>query len=458
MNALAEFPFVGLGPQLALAAGILSVLLAGMSGRATAFFFRAAVVLVLLLALALSALTFPQVYAPLIRLDGLGIAWQWLFYIGALPFALSLGCDEVPAALVLGSVLGMSLLAASGNLLMLFIGLEFMSLPAYLLVARGSGLSAQASEAAVKYFFAGGTAAALFLLGMALRYATAQTLALTPAAGPMAEAGLVLMGVAALFKVGAVPLHFWLPDAYEAASPELAGLMSTAMKSAGFLLLMRLAALAPHSAFAESLPVVGAVTAVVGAATALRQERLQRLLAYSSISHAGLLILGVGAWAAQGAAPAAAAALYFYLAAYLFMSNGSFLFLKVSGITTRADLRGYAAVEPVKAALFAALLLALAGIPPTAGFLAKLLIFWEAVKAGLYGSAALCGLAALLALGYYLGLIGAMYLEEADAASPVKAPRAGSAMSALVWVCAVPAAVMGLAPWMVGILAGVLGR
>ncbi|MBI3554373.1 MAG: hypothetical protein HY077_17895 [Elusimicrobia bacterium] len=453
MNPLLQFPFVGLGPQLCLGAGLLAALAAGMSQRLPRGFLRAVVLFVLASSTLLAGLTVPGAYGPLIRIDGLGVSWQFLFYLGAVPYALSLAEDEVPAALALGSVLGMALLAVSGNLLMLFIGLEFMSLPAYLLVSRGGGRSGQAEEAAVKYFFAGGLAGALFLLGMALYYAATKSLALVGAAGTMAEAGVALMGVAALFKLGAVPLHFWLPDAYEAASPELAGLMSTSMKSAGLLLLLRLLALTPSSEFAACLPALGALTAVVGAISALRQERLQRLLAYSSIAHAGNLVLGAGAWAAQGALPAGTAPLFFYLASYAFMSNGAFAFLRASGIGSRAELKGYALRAPLKAALFAALLLALAGIPPTAGFLAKLLIFWEAVKAGLWAPVAGAGLAALLSLGYYLGLIRDMYFEESRA--PSKTPiEVSAAFSGVVWACAVPAAVLGLAPWLVGGLAG----
>jgi NADH-quinone oxidoreductase subunit N len=367
---------------------------------------------------------------------------------------LSLAGDEVPAALALGSLLGMTLLAASANLLMLFIGLEFMSLPAYLLVGRGGGKSGAAQEASIKYFFAGGVAASLFLLGLAVYYSATHTLALVASVGPTAEAGIALMGAAALFKVGAVPLHFWLPDAYEASSPELAGFMSTSLKSAGFLLLMRLAALAPSSAFAGALPAFGALTAIVGALGALYQSGLQRLLAYSSIAHAGFLILGVGAWAAQGAAPADAVPLFFYLAAYLFMSNGSFFFLKASGATTRADLKGYAAAEPVKAALFAILLLSLGGVPPTAGFLAKLLVFWAAIKAGFYAPAVAAGMAALISLVYYLGIVRDMYFDAPEKGKVLEA----KSCSTVLWACALPAAVLGLAPWLASALSGVLAR
>lgn len=437
-----------LAPQLCLAGGVLGALAAGMLPRLSPRLLRALGLAALLGAMAALLALDLGAAPPLLRLDGLGFALQFLFCAGALPLVLFLsGGDEVPLALTLGSVLGMGLLAVSDNAVMLFLGLEFMSLPAYLLVARSR--SRGALEAAVKYFFAGGVAGALFLMGMALRYAASGSLALAPVAGPLADAGLALMGAAALFKLGAVPLHFWLPDVYEASSPELAGFFSTAMKAAATLLLFRLAGLGPASPFAAALPWIGGLTALAGALLALRQERLQRLLSYSSISHAGNLILGVGAWAAAGRSTAAATAVVFYLAAYLFMSAGAFAWLKVSGLCTRAELRGCAARRPLLAGLFAALLLALAGIPPTGGFLAKLLVFWEAVKAGLYGPLLLAGLGALLSLGYYLGLVRDMYFEAPTTPHAFGERRPGTW---LVGTCAAAAVLLGLAPGLIGSL------
>ncbi len=454
---LAQTSLSGLAPELALAALVCATLMAGLpaSGRR---YWKLIGPLGALCAFALALTTVPAVEAPgLIRVDGLSIGWQLLIFLAAVPFALLLrGEDEVPTALMLGSLLGMGLLASAGNLLMLFIGLEFMSLPAYLLVARGAR-RAPAREAAMKYFFAGGTGGSLFLFGLALYYAAGRTLAFSASTGPMAEAGLALMGVGALFKVGAFPFHFWLPDVYESADPELAGFLSTSMKAAAVLLLMRVAALSPHSGFVRCLPWVGGVTALFGALLALRQQRLQRLLAYSSISHAGNVILGVGAWAALGAVPGEASSIYYYLAAYLFMSNGAFLFLRQTGLRERCEVTGLSRRDAPGALLFAVLLLALGGIPPTAGFLAKLLIFWEAIKAAAYGPVILAGAAALASLGYYLGLVRQMYLDEplpAQAAAPARpGDRFGSIILA---ACAAPAAVLGLAPWLIGVFSRLL--
>ncbi len=433
-----------LGPQMVLAGGFLAVLAAGMASLSPKFI-KSLVILALVAALVLASGATPGSDGALLSLDGIGFSWQLIFYAAALPLAFLMAAkSEVAPALVLGSVLGLGILAVSGNLLMLFIGLELMSLPAYLLVARSRGGAKTATEAALKYFFAGGAAGGLYLLGLALYYFSQKTLAFAGPGDFAAEAGIALMGSAALFKVGAFPLHFWLPDVYEASDPELTGFLSTAVKAGGVLLLMRLASLSPAGAFARALPWFGAATMLFGAVLALRQERLQRLLAYSSMAHAGNIILGVGAWAALGARPAAALAVFFYLAAYLFMNNGAFTFLKASGAKTRADLRGLGARDPRASAAFSALLLALGGVPPTAGFLAKLLIFWEAFKAHLYAPLLLAALSALLALGYYLALLKDLYFEDAPAQMPSLEPGSGLAV---LWACAVPAAILGAMPW-----------
>jgi NADH-quinone oxidoreductase subunit N len=441
-------------PQAVLATGVLGALGLGLLRRPPALAVRALVLAVPLAALWAMRAVEPTVLLPLIGADIKGLCWQLVIVAGALPLAFMSSGDDVEAALFLGSVLGMSLLAVSGNLPMLFVGLEFMSLPAYLLVARaGTGDGTRRLEAAVKYFFAGALAGAVFLLGLALYYA--ETRQLGPSVlplGPQGQAGVALMAAAALFKIGAVPLHWWLPDVYEASAPEVAGFLSTSMKAAAVLFLMRVTALAPHPAFAAALPWLGALTALVGSFLALRQERLQRLLAYSSLAHAGMLVLGVGAWQALGFDPAAASSLLFYLGAYALLSNGAFAFIRASGVETRAGLRGYAAREPGLAAAFVVILFALGGVPPTGGFVAKLLIFWQALRASYPIPAALAGVSALVSLGYYLGLVRDAYFEDAS----VEAPRPGPMTARLtVLICALGALALGAAPFL---LSGLTGR
>jgi NADH-quinone oxidoreductase subunit N len=386
--------------------------------------------------------------------DAKSVGWQYLIYLGALPLALWLdGTDDVLSALFLGSTLGMSLLAAAANLPMLFIALEFMSLPAYLLVAR-SRPGTRGLEAAIKYFFAGGVAGALFMLGLSLYYADTRSLAASAALSPLGQAGAGLMAAAALFKLGAFPLNWWLPDAYDAAAPEVSGFLSTAMKSAAVLFLMRLCELAPQAGFIAFLPAVGAVTALAGSVMALRQERLQRLFAYSSVANAGLLIIGVGAWAAAGRSAEGVSAILFFLGAYAFMSNGTFAFLKYSGLETRAQLKGRGAAAPAAAAAFTILLFSLGGIPPTGGFMAKLLLLWRAVDASLLWPAAAGAVSALISLAYYLGLTRDLWFEKADDAAAFK-PGPGAP---LVVACAVGVVLLGAAPWLMSSLSGALTR
>ncbi|MBI4371506.1 MAG: NADH-quinone oxidoreductase subunit N [Elusimicrobia bacterium] len=419
-------------PQAALAAGTLGALGLGLLRRPSPALARALALAAPLAALLLLTLASPAARPPLFAADLKGLGWQFAAYLAALPLALRSSGDDVETALFLGTTLGIGLLCAAANLPMLFLGLEFMSLPAYLLVARVGepGAAGRRLEAAVKYFFSGALAGALFLFGLALYYADAGTLGPAASApGALGQGGLALMAAAALFKIGAVPLHWWLPDVYEACAPEVAGFLSTAVKAAAVLFLMRVVELSPAPAFAAWLPAAGALTALVGAVLALRQEKLQRLLACSSLAHAGFLVLGVGAWERLGRDPGAAAALLFYLVAYVFMSNGAFAFLGATGARSRADLRGLAARRPREALAMTVLLFALAGVPPTGGFLAKLLVFWQAVRAELAAPVLFGALAALISLGYYLGLMRDLYFEEPV---PEPAGRAASPEAAIL--------------------------
>jgi len=442
-----------LGPQAVLATGVLGSLSLGLMRRPPPLALRALAVASVAAAMFIAAWTTAgPLDSSIVLSDSKSLGWQYLIYLGALPMALALdGEDDVLVALFLGSLLGMSLLASAANLPMLFIALEFMSLPAYLLVAR-SRPGTRGLEAAIKYFFAGGVAGALFLLGLSLYYADTRSLAASTGLTPLGQAGATLMAAAALFKIGAFPLNWWLPDVYEAAAPEVSGFLSTAMKAAGVLFLMRLCELAPQASFAVSLPAIGALTALVGSVMALRQESLQRLFAYSSISNAGLLILGVGAWAASGRSGDGVSAILFFLGAYAFMSNGTFAFIRYSGLSTRTQLKGRGAAMPAAAAAFTILLFALGGIPPTGGFIAKLLLLWRAVDAGMLWPASIGALSALISLSYYLGMTRELWFE-APAEGP--APESGRG-AALVIACAAGVLLLGAAPWLMSSLGGAL--
>lgn len=441
-------------PQAALASGVMGALGLGLLRRPPSLAVRVVALLAPLAALLLLQHESEALVLPLLNVDFKSLGWQLVIYAAALPLALRSSGDDVEAALFLGAVLGMGLIAAAGNLPMLFIGLEFMSLPAYLLVARaGTGDPGRRLEAAIKYFFAGALAGGLFLLGMALYYSETRVLGPSPiSVGPLAQAGVALMAAAALFKIGAVPLHWWLPDVYEAAAPEVTGFLSTAMKSAAVLFLMRVVQIVPQADVAVLLPWIGAVTSIYGAVMALRQERLARLLAYSSMAHAGLLVLGVGAWARMGQSSSAAAAILFYLGVYALMSNGTFGFLAATGLETRSQLKGYAKRQPGLALAFAALLFSLGGVPPMGGFVAKLLVMWQAVGAELTGPVIVAAISALVSLGYYLALVRDLYFEEPLEEVP---QPAGAFSRILVLSCALGALVTGAAPLLLKNIAGV---
>ncbi|HVE13089.1 MAG TPA: proton-conducting transporter membrane subunit [Elusimicrobiota bacterium] len=381
---------------------------------------------------------------------GLGAGWTPLFVAGALPFlALLPSAGEVAPALIASSVLGMAVLAWARHLFALFLGLELMSLPLYLLLARQSR-ERRTLEAALKYFFSGSLAAGLFLMGMALLYVSTGSFSLDQAvpARPAAQLALVLMGCAPLFKLAAFPLHFWLPDAYDAASPELASFMSTSVKAAGALMLLKLSvALGPDSYLTWILPAVGAATMTVANLLALRQDSLHRVLAYSSMAHAGTLILLAGT-GGEGALSATAV----YLWIYLFMNAGAWLVLRAGGLRRVSDLRGLSARRPILALLWAVVILSLAGIPPTGGFFAKLLVFLAALQADKPWAAAALALNGLLALGYYARLVREAFLEAAPKEAPAAETEPPRLVPILVCVCALGALWLGLwAPAAVGV-------
>lgn len=442
-------------PALMLGGGLILILGVGLLGLAQEKAGRWARALLLLSIAAGLAAVGPQPYeeAAFLKQDGLASLWQVLFLLAAVPLALLMPlAGELSAALVAAALLGMALLASANHLVLFFLALELMSLPSYLLVYH-LRRDRRSLEAALKYFFAGSVGSALFLFGASIFYSLTGTLSMDPLGvnSPRLELALALMGAGALFKLGAAPLHFWLPDVYEASEPELVGFFSTGVKAAALLFLLRVLSLLPPSAGGLSswLPAISVVTMTLGNLLALRQTSLQRLLAYSSIAHVGYLLLGVWAWAAgrpaEGPAPVPAV-VFVYAAAYLFMSSGAFAALRLGGLKDRRQLAGFASRRPALAAFLTLMLLSLASVPPTAGFLAKFLVFWEALKAGGAWLAAIAAANSIVGLGYYFGLIRDLYLSpagEATAADPGPLEIRGSA---LALACAVPTLVLGLWP------------
>lgn len=332
------------------------------------------------------------------------------------------GLDGVEAyVLMLMSATGAMLMAESGGLIMLFLGLEIMSIALYVMAAYHRR-RAQSGEAGLKYFILGSFSSAVFLYGIALVYgATGSTqfsqIAAYLAGNVPANAGVLLGGMALLivglgFKVAAVPFHFWTPDVYQGSPTPFTGYMAAVAKAAGFAGLLRVLTQALGTQQANWRPIVwllAVLSLVVGSVMAIAQRDLKRMLAYSSISQAGYVLLGVQAATAEGSSAA-----LFYLFTYTFIVIGTFAVVDIvqGRGETRNDLgamRGLGRRNPLLAAAMLVLLLAQAGVPLTSGFLAKFYVIQAAVEQGQYYLAVIAMVAAAIAAFFYLRVGLLMY-------------------------------------------------
>ncbi len=323
-------------------------------------------------------------------------------------------------SLLLFSVTGMMIFTATSNLLLMFLGLELLSVPLYALVATVR-TRPEAPEGAMKYFLTGAVASSCFLMGAVLIYGLTGTLDLSAAtartggADPLFLVGAALLLLGFLFKTSAVPFHQWTPDAYCASPHPIAGFMSVATKGAAIIALMRafpaaLSAGAIGPKAQHAFAILAVLTLVIGNLTALVQSDAKRMLAYSAISHAGYLLLGFVA-----GTPAAMTGVLFYLAIYLAMNMGAFglftAFGLVDGDTSYDALRGLGWKRPLMGLCAAICLLSLAGIPPFGGFFGKYFIFKELIATGHVSLAVLGVLASLVSLYYYLRFLVALFVQ-----------------------------------------------
>jgi NADH-quinone oxidoreductase subunit N len=355
-------------------------------------------------------------------------------------------------ALVLLSVSGMMLLVASVDLLALFLGFEIMSIPIYVL-AGFDRRKLRSNESAIKYFVIGSFASAVLLYGMALLYGVAGSTsfdairdAFDPA-NPVAMIGLGLVVVGFAFKIASVPFHQWAPDVYEGAPSAVTAFMSVAVKTAAFAALARFLAAAVGQQ-ADSLTsvfwVLSALTMVVGNVMAVIQENVKRMLAYSSIAHAGYLLLGIVAGGEEGYS-----AIVFYLVVYTFMNLGAFgvvVALAHHGHDCeRIDtFAGLARNRPGLAALMTLFLLSLAGIPGTAGFMAKFNIFLAAVHADIIWLPVILVLTSVVSVFYYLRIPVLMYMHEPSEEAPRMEIASGEALA--LCFCAAAVLFLGVFP------------
>lgn len=404
------------------------------------------------------------VFGGMLRHDWTAFGFTILFlFSAAITCLLSL---DVPRAgtrgeyysLILVATLGMCLMAAASDLIMLYLAIETTSIPLYVL-AGFLQQDEKSVESGLKYFLFGAMTSAVMLYGFSLLYGVAGETNLYGLVDKI-RAGqvspLFLGGVAVLilagfgFKVAAVPFHFWTPDVYEGAPTPITAFISTASKAAGFAVLVRfvLAFLPDVSVYWTGvLAAIAAATMTLGNLLALAQTNIKRLLAYSSIAHAGYALIGLVALTQFGAA-----SLVFYLAAYVVTNLAAFaiviLFSRSAGSERIADYAGLSRRAPGLALAMMVAMLSLAGMPPLAGFVAKVFVFAAAVDGGLVWLAIVGVLNAIVGLYYYLTVLKVVYLYRSDDENkPIAVPRT---YSLALGACVAAIFVLGIAsaPWL----------
>jgi NADH-quinone oxidoreductase subunit N len=398
----------------------------------------------------------------IIAVDGFRIFANFLF-LGAAALVILISFDYTTReemregefyTLLLLALVGMMLLAASRDLILIFLSFELMSLAAYALVGFNRR-DPKSAEAALKYFLLGAFSSAFLLYGMAMLYTAGATTNLgllretldASGMGIAAIMGIALLAVGFGFKVSAVPFHIWTPDAYEGAPTPITAFLAAAIKGAAFAAFIRIfvVALGDLHAYWQGLVWwLALLTMIVPNLIALVQDNIKRLLAYSSIAHAGYLLVALVAANESGMA-----AFLFYLVAYTVMIVGSFaVVLVLAGKGDRrqrlSDYAGLGYSRPWAAALLSIFLVSLAGLPPTGGFVGKVYILRAAVEAGYVNLAVVLVATTLVSYYYYLRVIVAMYMRpETEAPAPM---TWGRPLRAALAVCAIVTLYLGVLP------------
>ena len=390
--------------------------------------------------------------ATSIRIDKLALAGFLLISAGGFFASLMAGgyFHELKAdrggfmpLLLLASV-GAMVLVAANDFITFFVGLETMSLGAYAMTGFRI-VSPRSIEGAMKYFLLGSFASAIMLYGIALLYGESGSVeievvgsVLTGAAAhkPLVMLGSMLFLAGLIFKVAAVPFHMWTPEAYQGAPTPATGFMATVVKAAAFIAMIRILGnvfrdpvlAGPPFGWASILAVVSVVSMFWGNMAALKQKNIKRMLAYSSIAHAGYILVGVVAgWVYPSAlgraewtmSPVVSSAIMYYLAAYIAANAGAFAVISIAckggnEATDIADYRGFGRRHPLLGAALSICLLSMLGLPPLGGFFGKLYVFRMAVEGNLWLLAVLGMIASVVSAYYYIGVIVAMYMREQE--------------------------------------------
>ena len=358
-------------------------------------------------------------------------------------------------ALLLFALVGAFLMVSYSNMTMLFLGIETLSIPMYVLVgSKKNDLSS--NEGAFKYFLMGAFASGFLLFGITLIYGVTGSFDLVQIAAfvqksqgtvpPLFYAGGLLMLVGLSFKVSAAPFHFWAPDVYQGAPTVITAFMATVVKTAAFAAFFRLFWMAFGRAGAEwshIMWVMAAATLLIGNITAVFQTRVKRLLAYSSIAHAGFMFIAILAMSKTSAS-----AILYYAAAYSLSSLTAFLVLYLvmqnrAGDDSIESFNGLVKKKPILAGSMTIALLSLSGIPPLAGFFAKYFIFVAAISQGFYWLVGIAILGSLIGVYYYFKIIIAMFFNASKDDSPIDVPND---QSALLFVLSLLILVLGVLP------------
>lgn len=354
--------------------------------------------------------------------------------------------------LLLFSTSGMMLMGMGNDLILIFLALEVLSIPLYIL----SGFAAfrlQSEESAMKYFLLGAFSSAIFVFGIVFLYGASGSTsipaiftAVNGQIGILAMAGLAFVIVGAGFKIAIVPFHMWTPDVYEGAPTAVTAFMSVGAKAAGFAALLRVLVLAMPQAdesWMNALAIFASLTLIVGNVVAIRQTNIKRMLAYSSIAHAGYVLIGVVA-ATQSAH--GIGAVLFYLFAYLFTNLGAFGIViarehKYGEGNLIDDFKGLAKRSPLMALAMAYFMLSFTGVPPTGGFSGKFYIFRAALEADLLWLAIIGIITSVISGYYYLRIVYLMYMFDGEGEL-----NTGSALKFAVYAMVIATLFLGLFP------------
>ncbi len=433
MNAALTIPALyPLLPEIALGLGAMALLMFGVyRGERSVRTVDYASVALLIIA-GLIVLTLPA--GKLVTFDGSFVVDGFARFLKVLAIigsaaAILMSIDHAErerqqrfeySVLIVLSTLGMLMLISAADLIALYVGLELMSLPLYV-VAASHRNSLRSTEAGLKYFVLGALSSGMLLYGASLVYGFTGTVSFVGIAHSAADAGtglifgLVFLFVGFCFKVSAVPFHMWTPDVYEGAPTPVTAFFAAAPKVAGIAMFVRATVVAFPGIMAqwqEIVVFVSIASMLLGAFAAIGQRNIKRLMAYSSIGHMGFALIGLAAGTAEGVQ-----GVLVYMAIYLTMTLGVFaviLSMRRSGgmVESIDQLAGLARTHPTMAFFLAMLLFSMAGVPPLAGFFAKFYVFLAAIKAGLYILAVIGVLASVIGAYYYLAIIKVMYFEE----------------------------------------------